>query len=51
MSESTMEVGGVVLTLDEDGFLQEPDLRTEEVAQAFAEPRASTASSPTNTGT
>ena len=38
MSELTMEVDGQVLPLDEDGFLQEPDMWNEKVAQAFAEP-------------
>ena len=38
MSESTMEVDGQVLSLDEDGFLQEPEMWNEKVAQAFAEP-------------
>ena len=38
MSEFTMEVDGVVLPLDEDGFLQEPDLWNEKVAEAFAVP-------------
>ncbi len=36
MAEFTMEVDGVVLPLDEDGFLQEPDLWNEKVAEAFA---------------
>lgn len=38
MTENTMEVEGKVLPLDEDGFLQEPDLWDEKVAQAFAQP-------------
>ena len=38
MSEFTMEVEGVALPLDDDGFLQEPDLWNEKVAQAFAVP-------------
>lgn len=37
MSEFTKLVGGVELPLDEDGFLQEPDLWNEAVAEAFAE--------------
>lgn len=38
MTELTMEVEGVTLPLDEDGFLQEPDLWNEKVAEAFALP-------------
>jgi len=36
MGELTLEVGGVTLPLDEDGFLQEPDLWTEEFARVIA---------------
>ena len=36
MSEFTKVVDGVTLDLDEDGFLQEPDLWNEKVALAFA---------------
>lgn len=36
MSEFTKVVDGVELPLDEDGFLQEPDLWSEGVATAFA---------------
>lgn len=36
MSEFTKVVDGVELPLDEDGFLQEPDLWSEQVATAFA---------------
>ena len=38
MSEMSMEVDGTQLPLDEDGFLQQPDLWNERVAQAFAGP-------------
>ena len=37
MSEFVKVVDGVELPLDEDGFLQEPDLWNENVAVAFAE--------------
>ena len=36
MSEFTKLVDGVELPLDEDGFLQEPDLWNDKVAEAFA---------------
>ena len=36
MSEFTKVVDGVELPLDEDGFLQEPDMWNEKVAEAFA---------------
>ena len=37
MSEFNMEVDGVSLPLDEDGFLQEPELWNEKVAVAMME--------------
>ena len=37
MAVNEMKVGDKVLPLDEDGFLQEPDLWGEDVATAFAE--------------
>ena len=36
MSEFVKIIDGVECTLDEDGFLQEPDLWTEKVAEEFA---------------
>ena len=36
MAVNEMTVGDKVLPLDEDGFLQEPDLWGEDVAEAFA---------------
>ena len=36
MSEFVKVIDGVECTLDEDGFLQEPDLWTEKVAEEFA---------------
>jgi tRNA 2-thiouridine synthesizing protein E len=36
MSEMDKVVDGVTLPLDEDGFLQEPELWNEKVAEAFA---------------
>ena len=36
MSEFVKVIDGVECTLDEDGFLQEPDLWTEMVAEEFA---------------
>ena len=36
MSEFVKVIDGVEGTLDEDGFLQEPDLWTEKVAEEFA---------------
>ena len=36
MAEFTIEVEGKTLQLDEDGFMQEPELWNQSVAQAFA---------------
>ena len=36
MAEFTLEVDGQSLALDEDGFMQEPELWNQKVAQAFA---------------
>ncbi|MEW6743551.1 MAG: TusE/DsrC/DsvC family sulfur relay protein [Planctomycetota bacterium] len=43
MSEFTKVIDGVQLPLDEDGFLQEPDLWSMKVAEAFAQDEGITA--------
>ena len=46
MSERTKVVDGVALPLDEDGFLQAPQLWSEKVAEAFARDEGITAMTP-----